>query len=69
MQEDSDRVERLLALLLVQQSKTQGDKIAQLNVAGFTNTEIADLLQTTSGVVNQVLYTTRKDKKKKKGRG
>lgn len=62
----SDRVERLLALLLIQQAKTQREKIVQLNVAGFTNTEIADLLQTTSGVVNQVLYAARKGKKKNK---
>jgi len=62
----SDRVERLLALLLIQQAKTQREKIVQLNVAGFTNTEIADLLQTTSGVVNQVLYAARKGKKSNK---
>jgi DNA-directed RNA polymerase specialized sigma24 family protein len=63
---ESDRVERLLALLLIQQAKTQREKIVQLNVAGFTNTETADLLQTTSGVVNQVLYAARKGKKKNK---
>jgi DNA-directed RNA polymerase specialized sigma24 family protein len=57
-----DRVERLLALLLIQQLKTQRDKILQLNVAGFTNTEIADLLQTSTGVVSQSLYESRKTK-------
>ena len=68
--EGTDRLERLLALILVQQTKTQRDKIVQLNVAGFTNTEVADLLQTTAGAVNQVLYESRKGKKKKtKGRG
>lgn len=65
MEPISERVERLLALLLIQQVKTQRDKILQLNVAGFTNTEVADLLQTTTGVVNQVLYTSRKGKKTK----
>lgn len=62
--EASHRVERLLALLLIQQMKTQRDKIVQLNVAGFTNTEVADLLQATTGVVSQVLYEARKGKKK-----
>lgn len=63
-QQDPDRVERLLALLLIQQLKTQRDRVGQLNVAGFTNTEIADLLQTSSGVVASVLYESRKGKKK-----
>ena len=42
-----DRVERLLALLLLQQMKgaSQGEKAMQLNRAGFSNTEIADLQQ------------------------
>ena len=65
--EDSYRLERLLALLLTHQMKTQRDKISVLNVAGFTNTEIADLLQTTSGVVSQVLYEARRGSKKTKG--
>lgn len=64
MEESLGRVERLLGLLLIQQMKTQRDKIVQLNVAGFTNTEVADLLQTTAGVVSQVLYEARKGKKK-----
>jgi len=63
-EQDPDRVERLLALLLIQQLKTQRDKIVQLSVAGFTNTEVADLLQTSAGVVASVLYETRKGKKK-----
>ena len=66
MEEDPDRVERLLALLLIQQVKTQRDKIVQLSLAGFTNTEIADLLQTTAAVVNQELYQSRKGKKNSK---
>jgi DNA-directed RNA polymerase specialized sigma24 family protein len=64
--EGAERLERVLALLLVQQMKTQRDKVMQLNVAGFTNTEVADLLQTTTGVVNQVLYESRKSGKRKK---
>ncbi len=68
MAESPDRVERLLALLLISQTKTQRDKIIQLNVAGFTNTEVADLVQTTAGVVSQVLYSSRKGKKNRKSR-
>jgi hypothetical protein len=58
----TSRTEQLLALILLHQMKTapQRDKILQLSLAGFTNTEIADLLQTTSAVVGQSLYTTRR---------
>ena len=63
-----DRNERLLALILLHQMKgsSQQEKISQLNMAGFTNVEIADLLQTTSAVVAQVLYASRKSGKKNK---
>ena len=69
----SSRLERLLALLLTQQLRTQQEKIKQLNVAGFTNTEIADIVGTTANVVSQVLYTSRRGtkrpaKRKKRGR-
>jgi DNA-directed RNA polymerase specialized sigma24 family protein len=58
---EPDRVERLLALLLLAQMKgvTQREKIYQLNLAGFSNVEIADLLQTTSAVVRQRLREAR----------
>jgi len=65
MHEGPDRVERLLALLLIQPMKTQRDKIVQLNLAGFTNTEVADLIQTTTGVVSQTLFESRKGRKKR----
>ena len=60
--EASDRAERLLALVLLQQMKgsPQRDKVLQLSLAGFTNTEIADLLETTSAVVAQSLYEARR---------
>jgi hypothetical protein len=63
-----DRIERLLALLVVQGMKgaTQADKALQLSLAGFTNVEIGDLLQTTQGVIAQNLYAARKKKKKVK---
>jgi len=63
----ADRAEKLLALLLIQQMKAspQRDKAVQLSVAGFTNTEIADLLKTTTAVVGQALYEARSKPKKK----
>jgi DNA-directed RNA polymerase specialized sigma24 family protein len=59
------RAENLLALLLIQQLKTQRDKAVQLSVAGFTNTEIANLLKTTTAVVGQALYEARGKPKKR----
>jgi len=60
--ETQDRTERLLALVLLQHMKgsSQRDKALQLSLAGFTNTEIADLLQTTAAVVAQSLYQVRR---------
>ena len=60
--ESPDRTERLLALMLLQQMKgsSQRDKALHLSLAGFTNTEIADLLQTTAVVVAQSLYQVRR---------
>jgi DNA-binding NarL/FixJ family response regulator len=57
--EKQDRVEKLLALLLLKQLKSQQEKIHNLNLAGFTNIEIANLLQTTSASVSQSLYLSR----------
>jgi transcriptional regulator len=59
--QSQDRLEKLLALLLLQQLKAapQHEKALNLSLAGFTNTEIADLLQTTSAVVSQTLYKSR----------
>ena len=65
--EPPDRIERLLALILVQTMKASSaaEKIKQLSVAGFTNVEIADLLELTAAVVGQRLYESRKRKKPK----
>jgi len=62
--EITDRTERLLALVLVNQMKgaSRRQKIIQLNLAGFTNVEIADILQTTTAVVAQELYAAKKTK-------
>jgi predicted transcriptional regulator len=64
--QQNDRLERLLALLLVQNMRgaTQAEKAVQLSLAGFTNVEIADLLGTTAAVVKQRLYEIRKNKAK-----
>lgn len=63
-----ERVERLLALLLIQNMKTANTaaKAEGLSIAGFTNVEIADILGTTAAVVAQSLYAARKGKKKSK---
>ncbi len=63
----TDRIERLLAILVVQSMKgaTQAEKALHLSLAGFTNVEIGDLLQTTQAVIGQYLYTARKKKKHK----
>jgi len=61
-----ERVERLLALLLVQNVKNKQEKAVQLSIAGFSNTEIADILQTSGGVIAQFLYTSRKSRGKRK---
>jgi predicted transcriptional regulator len=65
-EESNERVERLLALLLVQNMKTSNTaaKARELSIAGFTNVEIADLLGTTAAVVSQSLYAARKEKKR-----
>lgn len=69
--EKIDRTEHLLALLLLRTMKDepQRNKIVQLNIAGFSNVEIADILQTNPAVVAQSLYESskgRNSRKKKK---
>jgi len=63
-----DRIERLQALSLIQGMKgvSQQEKAHQLSLAGFTNVEIADLLETSAQVIAQHLYARKKTKKKKK---
>lgn len=63
--ESLDRVERLLALLLLRQLTTTRERAVQLSIAGFTNSEIADLLQTSANVVGQSLYEARSAPKKR----
>lgn len=68
MEIQSDRTERLLGLLLIQNMKgaSQKEKAFQLNLAGFTNIEIADLLGTSSQVVAQHIYSSKKSKSSKR---
>ncbi|HKW61443.1 MAG TPA: hypothetical protein VJN89_02765 [Candidatus Acidoferrum sp.] len=68
MEEQLDRVERLLALSLLHGMKgmSQQEKAHQLSVAGFSNVEIADLLDTSAQTVAQHLYARKKSKGKKK---
>lgn len=63
---ERDRVERIMALMLLHAMKgaSQQEKSVQLSLAGFSNYEIADLLQTTAAVVAQSLYTARKGAKR-----
>lgn len=60
--DSTHRIEFLLALVLLNDMKnaTQSERALQLSLAGFSNSEIADLLQTTSAVVAQALYEGRK---------
>ena len=59
----TDRMERLLALMLLHQMKgsSQRDKAVQLSLAGFSNTEIADLLQTNATTIASTLSQARRD--------
>jgi hypothetical protein len=61
---EGDRVERLLALLVLQMLKSSSmkEKALTLNIAGFSNVEIADLLQISPGGVAQSIYEARRAK-------
>lgn len=65
-----ERVERLLALILIHDMKdaSQTDKVSVLSRAGFANAEIAALLGTTAAVIAQRLYEMRSARKGSKKR-
>jgi len=70
----TDRSEYLQALILLHMMKNEPkrNRMLQLNLAGFSNLEIADLLQTTTTVVAQSLYEARQGNRsevKKKASG
>ena len=66
MEDRFDRIEKLLALILLELMKgtSQAVKIRRLNLAGFTNAEIADFLETNAAVVAVRLSESRKKNKK-----
>ncbi len=55
----SDRIAAFMMLDGMNQA-SQAQKCLRLALVGFTNAEIAEMLQTTPGVVGQSLYTERK---------
>lgn len=59
-----DRVEKLLALLVLQTMKgaSQREKVIQLSLGGLSNIEIANLLGTSTGVVATYMSAARKGK-------
>jgi len=61
------RIENLLVMLLLSSLKgsTMAEKARQLNIAGFTNIEISNFLETSPNVISQLLYKKRKQKQKK----
>jgi hypothetical protein len=62
-----ERIENLLALILLSSLKEAklGEKALWLSLAGFSNIEIANFLQTSAQVVANALSEKRKKKKKK----
>ncbi len=60
----SYRIERLLVAILLHSMKGEAlkEKVDLLNIAGFSNVEIADFLKTSSQVVAQYIYEKRKAK-------
>lgn len=63
-----DRIENLLVVIFLNSLKGAkiGEKALQLNLAGFSNVEIADFLRTSPQVIANALSTKRKVNKKKK---
>jgi len=64
----ADKVEGLLVAILLQLMKgaTNVQKILQLSVVGYTNVEIANFMQLSSGAVNQAIYVAKTGAKKTK---
>jgi DNA-directed RNA polymerase specialized sigma24 family protein len=64
-EERFDRIEKLLALLLIDNMKSANQtlKIEKLSTAGFTNAEIADLLDIKSAAVAVRLSEAKKKRK------
>ena len=65
METVTERTERLLALILLEniKDKKTEEKVKQLNIAGFTNVEVAELLNIKPQVVANYLFKSKKSKK------
>lgn len=65
--ESENRLERLLVAILLQSTKGASlkERVHLLNVAGFSNIEISNLLETSPQVVAQYVYDIRKKSKKR----
>lgn len=68
MDKSNDRIERLLVLLLLQamRESSQKEKTLQLNMAGFSNIEIAEFLNTNPATIAVSLSKSKKSPKVKK---
>lgn len=66
MKDENGRIENLLVIILLSLLKgsTMAEKSSKLNLAGFSNIQIANYLETTSAVIGQLLYENRKKGKK-----
>lgn len=67
MDKNNSKIEKLLVVMLLNSLKglTLADKAKQLNIAGFSNMEIANFLETKPNLIAQALYDKRKGGKKK----
>lgn len=63
-----EKITKLLALNIVNDCKTQKDKILLLSSFGYGVTEISQLLSTSVGTVNIALVRSRKEKIGKKAK-
>ena len=70
MDTSSERIERLLVLLLLKSmtGASQKEKVKQLNMAGFSNIEIAEFLQIKPTAVAVFLYESKKSKSSRRKR-
>lgn len=64
MKNENDRIENLLVMILLSSLKgaPKEEKALQLNLAGFSNIEIADFLDTSPQVIANALSAVRKKK-------
>lgn len=68
MKNADERTERLLTLILLEmmKGKKQEDKAKALNMVGFSNIEIAEILNTSNQSIATYLYRSKKKKGTKK---